>query len=75
MVGLVDPTKPSTHKKRKLDDAQESPSKVIVVSNPSKISRDKYDHVLYNRQEHKQYRVIYDKRVIQDNLDTLPFGY
>ena len=75
MVGSVNPCRPKTYKKRKLEDRNESPSKVIVVTNPNKISRDKYDHVLYNRAESKQYRVVYNKRAILDTLDTLPYGY
>jgi len=75
MVANVKPDQPQTYKKRKLDDDQQPPSKVIVLTNPSKILRDKYNNVLYNRREHKQYRVVYDKRVILDNFDTHPYGY
>lgn len=75
MVGNVSPSKTSTYKKRKLGNKTEQPSKVIVITNPSKISRDKYSNVLYNKQENKQFRVVYDKRVILDNYDTLPYGY
>ncbi|KAL4219797.1 hypothetical protein ACF0H5_020209 [Mactra antiquata] len=75
IVGQVNPSKPLTYKKRGLEDGDEPPSKIIVVTNPSKISRDKYNNVLYNRTENKQYRVVYDKRVILENYDTLPYGY
>ena len=75
MVDHVIPSKPSTYKKRKLVEKEEPPPKVIVVTNPSKISRDKYNNVLYNRKEDKQYRVVYDKRVILNDLDTIPYGY
>ena len=75
MVGYVDPSKPYTHKKRKLDDSDQPPSKCIVLTNPTKICRDKYANVVFNRKEEKQYRVIYDKRTILKNLETLPYGY
>ena len=77
MVGHVSPSKPITYKgtKRKLDEKEEPPSKVIVVTNQSKISRDKCNNVLYNKKENKRYKVVYDKRVILDNLDTLPYGF
>jgi hypothetical protein len=75
MVGYVDPSKPHTHKKRKLDDSDLPPSKRIVLTNPTKICRDKYANLVFNRKEEKQYRVIYDKRTILKNLDTLPYGH
>lgn len=75
MIGHVSPSKTSTYKKRKLENKDEPPSKVIVITNPTKISRDKYNRILYNRKEDKQYRVVYDKRVILKDLDTLPYGY
>ena len=75
MVAHVRPDQPQTYKKRKLDDGEQPPSKVLVVTNPHKITRDKYNNMIFNRKEDKQYRVVYDKRVIQDNFDTLPYGY
>lgn len=105
MVSSVDPTLPSTYKKKSLkdgdhivqnvsgevktciltklnrngkrrsEDDEGPPTKVIIVTNPRKITRDKYSNVLYSREENKQYRIVYDKRVIQPDLDTLPYGF
>ena len=47
----------------------------VDVVNPSKICRDSRHQTVYNRYENKKYRIVYTKRVIQDNLDTLPYGY
>ena len=58
-----------------LDDSDQPPSKRIVLTNPTKICRDKYANLVFNRKEEKQYRVIYDKRVILKDLDTLPYGH
>ena len=75
MVYQVRPDQPATYKKRKLEDGEQPPSKTIIVTNPSKISREKFNNVLYNREENKQYRVVYDKRVILNDYSTLPYGY
>ncbi|KAK3099339.1 hypothetical protein FSP39_002841 [Pinctada imbricata] len=49
--------------------------KEIIVTNPCKISRHAKKRKLYNRVEHKKYKLVYTKRRILENLDTLPFGY
>ena len=41
----------------------------------NKIMRDKTKLVLYNKAGKKKYRMVYTKRVIQPNFDTLPYGY
>ena len=45
----------------------------ITVSNPHCIARKKR-HII-TRRESKDYRVVYTKRVLQDDYDTLPYGY
>ena len=47
----------------------------ITITNPSKISREKYGQKIYNRPENKDYRMVYTKRVLLEDLDTLPYGY
>ena len=46
----------------------------VALTYPSKITRER-GHVVRSRSMTKQYRVVYDKRRILPNLDTLPFGY
>ena len=75
MVANINPKKTHTYRKRKLEDREEPPSKVIFALNPNKISRDKYNNVIYNKEEKKEYRIVYDKRVILQNFDTVPFGF
>ena len=55
-----------------------------IVEQPSKITRNKAQSIIYNRPLHKKYRMIYDKRVIvraedgsvdYQNIDTRPYGF
>lgn len=47
----------------------------VVVHNPCKITRDSRKRKLLNREESKCYKMVYTKRRIMPNLDTLPFGF
>ena len=49
--------------------------KNIVVTNPSKICRDKRKRKLYNTEENKSYQMVYTKRRRIENFDTVPYGY
>ena len=46
----------------------------VYVTNPCKILREN-NHKVVSKQQRKLYRIVYDKRRICKNLDTLPFGY
>lgn len=47
----------------------------IEIINPCKVSRDSRKRKLLNRMEIKRCQMVYTKRRILSNLDTLPFGY
>lgn len=47
----------------------------ISTLNPNKICRDKKRSVIYNVKEEKTYKLVYDKRVLQHDLTSLPYGY
>ena len=66
-------------KRKVLDCSEYEPclkkSKIIDIVNPRKICREKYRQILYNRYEKRSYIIVYDKRVILENMDTVPYGY
>ena len=46
-----------------------------LVTIRTEICRDKKSPKVYNRQVHKHYGVVYDKRIVLNNLETVPYGY
>ena len=47
----------------------------VPVENPFKITRDKKEKDIVTKKMKKDYRVVYNKRVITENYGTLPYGY
>ena len=47
----------------------------VSVDIPFKIVRDTKDKSVLTRSETKDYRVVYNKRVIVGNFDTVPYGF
>ncbi|VDI47708.1 Hypothetical predicted protein [Mytilus galloprovincialis] len=46
-----------------------------ILTNPSKIIRLATHSKIYSREENKKYCITYNKRVLLDNYDTIPYGY
>ena len=45
------------------------------IQEPRKITCNKTRCLIYNRPQTKLYRKVYNKRVLLDNYDTVPYGY
>ena len=47
----------------------------VTINMPFKITRDKKEKNIVTKKMKKDYRVVYDKRVITENYETLPYGF
>ena len=47
----------------------------IPVVNEHKIDRNKTIGQIITRVEKKDYRIVFDKRIVKDTIQTYPYGY
>ena len=51
------------------------PCKTIVINKKNAITRDAKTKMIVNQDQTKTFSLGYDKRVIQHDFDTLPYGF
>ena len=47
----------------------------VTVNIPHKITRDKKEKNIVTKSMKKDYRIVYNKRVVKENYETVPYGY
>ena len=47
----------------------------IYTCNPNKICRSNTNYQIYSREEKKKYGMVYNKRILLSDFNTLPYGY
>ena len=47
----------------------------VTVDVPFKITRDKKNKKIVTKRTKKDYRIVYNKRVVKENYGTVPYGY
>ena len=47
----------------------------VTITIPYKITRDKKEKNIVTKRTKKDYRVVYNKRVVKNNYETVPYGY
>lgn len=48
---------------------------VVTVRNDYKIARDSKMTEIITRKENKDYKLVFDKRILQRGLISVPYGY
>ena len=49
--------------------------KKVTITIPYKITRDKKERNIVTKRTKKDYRVVYNKRIVKENYETVPYGY
>ena len=47
----------------------------VTVNIPHKITRDKKEKNIVTKSMKKDYRIVYNKRIVKENYETVPYGY
>ena len=58
-----------------MDEVVHDPSKTVVIEKKNAITHDAKTKTIVNQDQTKTFSLGYDKRVVQNNFDTLPYGF
>ena len=58
-----------------MEEIIHDPSKTVVIEKKNAITRDAKTKMIVNQDQTKTFSLGYDKRVVQNNFDTLPYGF
>ena len=47
----------------------------VTINIPYKITRDKKEKNIVTKRTKKYYRIVYNKRIVKENYETVPYGY
>ena len=47
----------------------------VTINIPYKITRDKKEKNIVTKRTKKDYRIVYNKRIVKENYETVPYGY
>ena len=47
----------------------------VTINIPYKITRDRKERNIVTKRTKKDFRIVYNKRVVKDNYETVPYGY
>ena len=56
-------------------EASEEEEEKVTIDMPFKIIRNRKEKSLVTKRMKKDYRVVYNKRIIKENYETVPYGY
>ena len=57
------------------NELEASEEEKVTIDMPFKIIRNRKEKSLVTKRMKKDYRVVYNKRVVNENYDTVPYGY
>ena len=58
-----------------MDMIIQDPTKTVCIDKRGAITRDAKTKNVINKDQTKKFSLGYDKRIVTNNLDTIPYGY